>query len=503
MYHAGLDIGTTVVKGIIFDQNGREMEQAHREYDLHYPKPGWRELDSDSVWSKTREVLKELGKWEEADSIQALSVSVQGEAVTPISADGQALYNSVVTFDNRTIPQAEWWESELGREKIFSITGQPLHPMTTLNKIMWFRDNMHRVYQDAWKFLCYEDLFFFRLGLDPVIDHSLASRTMAFDIIEKEWSDLMTETAGIDQDLLADPRPSGEVVGELSSEKAKELGLPAGLAVVTGGHDQPCSALGGGAIANGTAVDSTGTVECVTPAMDEPILNQDMLDSNFPCYCHVKKGMFVTLAFHFGAGSVLKWYRDNYARTEVERSREKKTSPYELLDRNASEGPVDVYVLPHFVGTGTPYLDPKSKGAILGLTTSTTRNQIYKAILDGITYETRINLERLEGCGVKIKELRAIGGGANSPIWLDIKANILNRKIVKMTTSEAGCLGAAMLAATATGYYPSLEKAVKSNVRSTRRIDPDPVKVKDYQEKFAVYRDIYDTIKEISWSIPG
>ena len=503
MYYAGLDIGTTVVKAVIFDSEGTQVQEAHREYDLVYPKPGWRELDPRLVREGTSQVLTAIGNWEGSGDIRALSVSVQGEAVAPVSRDGEVLYNSVVTFDNRTIPQAKWWEDELGREKIFSITGQPLHPMATLNKIMWFRENLPKIFQRAWKFLCYEDLFFHWLGLDPVIDHSLASRTMAFDVVKREWSDAMLSAAGLDAGILADPSPSGEVVGEIDSRVSKEFGLPRGIAVATGGHDQPCSALGGGIIRPGIAVDSTGTVECVTPAMDEPVLNSTMLESNFPCYCHVKKGMYVTLAFHFGAGSVLKWYRDNFAPDEVRRGRQEGVSPYKILDGEAPVGPVDVYVLPHFVGTGTPYLDPRSKGAIIGLTTSTTRGEVYKAIIDGITYETRINLERLERSGVRIDELRAIGGGATSKIWPQIKADILRKRVVRLAVSEAGTLGAAILAGTAVGDFADVDRGVEATVHTQDEFTPDENSADQYEANFDVYRGIYQRLRDLNWQIPG
>jgi xylulokinase len=502
-YYAGLDIGTTMVKAVIFDPRGIQVREAHREYDLDYPRPGWRELDSDVVWGRTREVLREIARWEGSAEIQALSVSVQGEAVTPVSRDGKALHKSIVTFDNRTIPQAQWWGEELGKREIYSITGQPLHPMTTLNKVMWFRDNLPRVFERAWKFLCYEDLFFHHLGLEPTIDHSLASRTMAFDVVKREWSAAMLDTAGIDGDLFAEAVPSGEIVGEIGEEASRETGLPRGMSVVTGGHDQPCSALGGGIVSPNIAVDSTGTVECVTPAMDEPILNDTMLESNFPCYCHVKRGMYVTLAFHFGAGSVLKWYRDTFAREEVRMAENTGGNAYKILDSQASEGPVNVYLLPHFVGTGTPYLDPRSKGALLGLTTSTTRAEIYKAIIDGITYETRLNMERLEECGVRIDELRAIGGGSTSRIWPQIKADILKRKVVSLAVPEAGCLGAAILAATAVGGYPDVDRGVEATIRIAGEFEPDPERSAQYDAHFEIYRGIYDRTRDLSWQIPG
>jgi xylulokinase len=213
--------------------------------------------------------------------------------------------------------------------------------------------------------------------------------------------------------------------------------------------------------------------------------------------------MYVTLAFHFGAGSVLKWYRDNFAQEEMRRGEREGLNPYKILDAEAPQGPVDVYVLPHFVGTGTPYLDPRSKGAIIGLTTSTTGSEIYKAIIDGITYETRINIERLEKSGVRIDELRAIGGGSTSKIWPQIKADILGKRVVRLAVSEAGTLGAAILAGTAVGDFVDVARGVEATIRTEDEFTPDPVAAEGYEANFEIYKGIYGSLRELSWQIPG
>ena len=413
------------------------------------------------------------------------------------------LDHSPVSFDTRTADLVPWWEEHVGREKIFQITGQPLAPLFTALKLQWMKQHKPETFSKVKKFLCYEDFICYELGLDPLTDYTIAGRTMFFDVRKHEWSEELLEKVGLTPDHLARIAPSGTVIGTIPDKKADELGLPRGIQVVTGGHDQPCSALGGGIVGEGVAVDSTGTVECVTPAMSEPILTREMLDSNFPCYCHVKKGMYVTLAFHFGAGSVLKWFRDNFAHEESSRAAKERVSAYKILDDEAANVDTGAFVLPHFVGSGTPYLDPLSKGAIIGLTTSTTRPQLYRAILEGITFETKINIQRLEECGVRIEELRAIGGGATSKIWPQIKADIFEKKVVRLSASEAGCLGAAILAATAVGEYSDVDRAVESCVHREDEFVPEPEASKRYSQKFEIYRQIYETVRKLSWQISG
>ena len=494
----GIDVGTTGCKAIVFALDGKALGQGYREYPHIFPQSGWVEMDSDEVWAATREAIAEaVSRAGRRDALQALAVSSQGEGVTPIAADGRPLANTIVSFDNRTRPQSEWWESELGKRKVFDITGQPLHPMYTINKIMWWRENQPEVFARAWKFLCYEDFTNFRLGADPVIDYSLAARTMAFDLRAERWSDEMLAAAGVEAERLAVTTPSGAVVGRVGDDMARELGLPRGVAIVTGGHDQPCGALGAGIVKPRIAMDATGTVECITPAFSELKLSDAMLESNYACYHHVAPGMYVTLAFNFTGGSLLRWYRDTLGKQEREDAEAAGMDVYEMMIGLATSGPSPVMVLPHFAVTGTPWSDPQSKGAMLGLTLATTKGDIIKALLEGVTFEMRLNLEHLERAEIVVEHLRAIGGGAKSPTWLQLKADIFNRPVSALSVSEAACLGAALLAGAAVGEYSSLDEAVSSTIRVTKTYEPNPQMAARYAERYRIYRQLYPTLREL------
>jgi xylulokinase len=232
---------------------------------------------------------------------------------------------------------------------------------------------------------------------------------------------------------------------------------------------------------------------------NEPPLNEKMLESNYPVYPHVKKGMYVSLAFSYTGGNLLRWYRDTFAQDMVKEAEKTGADVYDLILKDVPEGPTGIYVLPHFVGAGTPYMDPESKGAITGLTLGNTREQFVKALLEGVTYELRLNLERLEeAAGVKIDRLRAVGGGAKSRMWLQLKADIIGKEVASLAISECGCLGAAILAGVGVGEYSTVDEAVELVVSEVDLFQPDPDMHRQYTEKFAIYPELYPALKELT-----
>lgn len=494
----GIDVGTTGTKAVVFSTEGKQLASAYREYPLIYPRPGWLEFSPFQVLDSAKRNIREVAEAVSGkDPIRALGIASLGEAVTPVSAQGDPVYNTIIAFDNRTTEQARWWEEKVGREHLFRITGMPLHGIYTINKAMWLREHEPERFARTKQFLCWEELLILKMGFEPTTDYSLAARTMAFDIHRKDWSDEVLGEAGFTRAHFARVAPPGTMVGRLGPTTAAEWGLPSGTVVATGGFDQPCSALGAGVVRPGAAADGTGTVECITAACSEPVLSPQMLEGNYCCLPHVVEGLYVTLAFNFTGGCLLRWYRDNFGEEELKEAAETGRDVYEVLISRAAKGCVDVYVLPHFTMTGTPWFDPEARGAILGLRLSTTAGEIIKAILDGITFEMRLNLERLEDAGVPVKEMRATGGGARSSTWLQLKADIFGRPVLLPDVTEATCLAAAILAGVAAGEYTSAQQAADRVVKMRARYDPDLVLANAYTERYAVYRDIYPTLRDL------
>lgn len=496
-----LDVGTTGCKGVVFSQEGEILSSAYREYPLLHPRPGWVELDPELLYQRIKEVIQEVSFQVKKDPLEGISFSSQGEAFVPVDREGNFLSHIPVAFDTRGEEFIPRWEELLGEEKIMEITGMPLSSIYSLNKFLWFKEKEPKVFSRTWKFLHCEDMVIYKLGLPPAIDWSLASRTMAFNVRKKNWSEEMLSCAQIDPSLLPPAFPPGKVVGEIPKKVASELNLPPGVKVVTGGHDQPCGVLGAGVMKEGMAMAATGTVECIAPVFKKPRFDEAMRSNGFCCYPHVVPGMYITLAFNFSGGSVLRWFRDTFGEKEKEEAKKKGEDVYDLILGKIPGSPSRILVLPHFSATGTPWFDPYSTGVVLGLSLNTTKGEFIRGILEGVSMEMKLNLELLEKTGIKIKELRAIGGGAKSSLWLQIKSNIYGKRMVSLKVSEAACLGAALLTFWALGKFKSLEEAVNTLVIPAKIFLPQAKEKKIYEEKFLIYRKLYPALKSINHQI--
>ena len=494
----GIDVGTTGCKVIAFREDGEILAQAYGEYPLIHPQPGWSELDSNVVWENVSNGIRQVAAQTKADPIEAISVASQGEAVTPVCGNCDVLANAITTFDSRTTGICEEILQDISPLEVMQITGMPPSNIHTLAKLVWIQRNQPEIYKEVWKFFGFEDFVNFRLGVQLAVDYSLAARTMCFDIINKCWSEKMLGLADVDVSLLPETVPSGTIIGEIGTKVAGELNLPKGVVVVAGGHDQPCGALGAGIIRGGELMDATGTVECIAPAFTEPVINQQMIDGNFSCYPHVVEGLYVTLGFVSSGGVVLRWFRDTLAQAEVAQAAAEERDVYDILLEDIPDSPGTAMLLPHFTGSGTPHLDLASKGAIVGLTLSTTKGELVKAILEGISYEIKQNLTMLEDAGVEINEVRAIGGGAKSEKWLQLNADMFNKKVIALDISEGVCLGTAILSGTAIGKYHSIEEAVDLLVKPQKAYYPREEIAQQYDEKLKIYEQIYPALRDLN-----
>ncbi len=490
----GLDIGTTGAKAVAFSPEGEILASAYQEYPLLSPRPGWQELDPNAVWAAVRAILSEVASKTSHNPIRAMAIASHGEACHPVTREGLSLANALAPFDGRTADMPAWWARRMSRFDIAQITGMPLHGMYTINKILWIKENLPDAYAKAWKFLCFEDFIQFKLGLNPVMSHPMASRTMAFDVPKGHWSSELLKLAGIDQELLPFTAPSGVPVGTIPNPVADEIGLPRGIVVGTGGHDQPVGTLGVGVLESGEAMYATGTVECICGCFDRFRLTPEMVDANICCYTSCVPGLFVSLGFNFTGGVLLKWYRDTFGQQEKALAEATGQDVYDLICSSVPGNPERVLILPHFTMTGTPYFDTCSRGAILGLTLNTPREEVISAILSGVTYEMKLNLELLQSTGVEIRRLRVIGGGAKSKVWVQRKADIMGIPMVVPKATEAACLGAALLGGKAAGLLADFEGAVRSAVQIEAEVEPNEPRQRYYDEMFAIYREVYASL---------
>jgi xylulokinase len=498
MSYLGLDIGTSGCKAVAFNEYGEELAFAFREYPLITPHEGWVELDSEEVCSKCFEVIKEVALRTGDDPILAMGISSQGEAFTPVDKNGTILGNGMVSSDTRAAAIVSEFCDEFGAEKLYSITGHTAYPMFSLFKLIWIRQNKPELWGMTAKFLCFEDLMHLKLGLDPAIGYPLAGRTMMFNVTSHQWDKEILACVGLEPDQLARPLPSGSTVGTISAKIASQLGLQNDVLVVTGGHDQSCGALGAGIVSKGMAMYATGTVECITPAFERPVFGDTLFQNNYCTYDFAIPGMYTTVAYSLTGGNILKWYRDEFAFQEKEVAMQSGRNIYEVILETLPPRPSKLLVLPYFTPTGTPYFDSSITGSIIGLRFNTSREEILRALLEGVAFEMRLNLSILEKSGIVIDELRAIGGGGKSKIWTQLKANVLDKPITTVAVTEAGCFGVAMLAKSAvTGI--SLDTIVSEWVKTSQTIFPQEEFAEYYEKQFRTYLKLYPALKSLKY----
>jgi xylulokinase len=492
----GLDIGTSVCKAAVFDAKGRLQALARRTYALNVNPDGKAELDSTDVIKACRESIAEAARGR-AENIRALAISSQGEAFTPMDANGRALCPAMVSSDTRASCYVAMELPDLDHSGLYQITGHTPHPMFTLYKMLWLRDNRPAIWQSAVKFLCFEDLLHREFGLDPAISWPLAGRTMMFDVRRHDWSVPILNFLGLTPDKLSRPLQSGSIVGALTDNIAASWGLPSGVLVVAGGHDQPCSALGAGAITPGSAMYATGTVDCITPAFTEPVFSADLMRANLCTYDHAAPGLYATIAVNLTGGNALQWFHDEFGHSERANANAGGRDAYELLLETAAASSSSLLALPYLASAGTPYFDTTTPGAILGLRLTTKRGDILRSLLEGLALEMRLNLEILAKAGVLVENLRAVGGGARSDWWNQLKADVLSHPVVVPDVTEAGCLGAAMLACAAhTGA--DVTTMAKSWVRPRKEYMPQRDAASFYTERFAAYCNLYPTLRDFT-----
>jgi len=493
----GIDVGTTGAKATVFDEDGNQCGYGFEEYGIDCPGQGRAEQDAELVWQITKRVIAQATH-ESGPSIRALSVSVQGDAVVPIDSGRRALAPVQLGMDYRGAQESIFCAAHFGARRLFDLTGMRPHPLNALIKILWIKEHDPELYDRTWKFVTYADFILAKLGSDEiVIDYSMASRTMAFDLHTQKWSGEVLSSLGISADKLGKPVPSSIIVGNIPADLAEELGLNPRTLIVTGGHDQACAALGAGIIKENMALDSHGTAEVVSTPFMRPHQNDVMFNSYYPCYSHVVPGMYFTFSLNHIGGILLKWFAEGFCYEDALAAQQTNIRFYELLLQKAPDGPAPVMVLPYFNGSGTPTCDLSAKGAILGLTLDTTRYDIAKAIVEALSFEMRVNIETLRSAGININQLRCVGGGARSPIGLQNKADITGLPISTLKIRESACLGAAMLAGMASGVYRNAEEASNIVVLADT-YHPRSEISRLYDSGYSTYAALYDTLKLIS-----
>ena len=489
----GVDIGSSRCKAGVFSASGRVLAEAVEGYSPEFPGPAMVEMDPEVLWRAVASAVAAAAAAVKGDRVEAVGLSSHGETFVPVDERGEAMGPAILNADNRATAEAKWWEERLGRRRIFEITGLIVHPMYPMPKLRWLREHRPELFGAASRFVSISDYVLLRLGLEPCIAYPLASRYMAFDVRKLCWSDEMLEAGGLSAERLPRPAPAGTTAGKLSRTAAAELGLEAGTPVVVGGHDQPCGALGMGAIEPGMVVDSMGTYECLTAVGVEPSLDEAALAASLNSYCHVAPGQYITIAY-FPSGLMVRWFCDTFCGEDAREAEARGQDLHAYLEEKAPAGPSGLCVMPHLIGSGNPHFDPRATGAVVGLVQTTTRHQMYKGILEGLACELALISELIEGTVGRFDTIRCTGGGARSRLGLRLRAAMTGKRMEIMRSAEAVCLGAAVLAGVSAGTYAGLEEAVDEVVEVAETVEPEAELAEAYGRQIARYRALYPSL---------
>lgn len=493
--YIGLDIGTSGTKAALVDETGRVRKSAQVSYGFCNTKGGCRELDAREVWEAALSCLRQTGGGGAAETI---TVSALGEAVVLVDRDGNPLAPGITGTDIRGGEQPGALIARYGARTLTEITGQNLSSIYSANKILWLKENQAGLYEKAWKILTFQDYIIYRLCREAKIDRSMASRTLLFDIDRGDWSDRLLSDLQIGREKLSRVVPAGSTAGELTREAAEAAGLSPGTKVIVGTHDHICNAIGSGVCEAGSCADTVGTTEGLTAVLEPGQLMAEEIEkyqiSREP---FAVDGLYNTVAWNNTSGVLLKWFVNEMVREEKP---DEILKTFDKMNGAIKEEPTGLFVLPHFSGAATPYMDSASRGAVLGLTLDTKREDIYKALMEGANYELALILDGLVSAGLVPRKIVATGG-ALSPQLLQIKADVLGHEITTVKNRQTGTLGGAILGAAAQGAYRDIRSAVRAMVQEDRVYRPDPERSQIYREKLEIYKKIYPAIAEISHSI--
>lgn len=490
MIFGGLDVGTTGCKIALYNQDCELLNTYYNEYNAIH-KNGQHEIDFADVKNGVLSLLKTAVAEYKVD---ALGVTSFGETFAMLDENDGILATSMLYTDPRGREECAYLCRSFGEDKLTLLTGVKPHPMYSISKIMWHKNNNRDAFQKCKRILLGEDYIVYTLTGVAQIDYSLAARTAAFDIEKKCWIEEMFALAGVDPSLMSTPVSAGTVAGKVTERIKNELGIDYDITVVSGCHDQVAGMIGAGVFDTDQAMDGTGTVECIPVILKEKPTDIKFYEGGYSVVPYLND-RYACYALSFTGGATLKWFRDNFAELEQQEAQKQGKNVYAELDKAVGNKPTGILVLPHFAGAATPYMDNDSKAAFVGLMLETTKLDLYKALMEGTSYEMLLNFNTMKALTGAIKEIRATGGGATSDVWLQIKADILNTTITALSCKEVGAAGTAALTGVAVGGLEKLESTVSKMVTVRKMFTPDKENSMIYADLYKKYANLYSAIK--------
>ena len=504
-YLAGIDLGSTSLKCVIYDLDGNVVARGTRPTEQYNPYPNhpeWTVWQPEQIWDGTAAATREaVAQLDNPRHIKAVAVTGMGMDGVPIDKRGNWLYPFISWHDPRTEAQLHWWEKNIGAEKSFRVGGNTLWRFSTALRLMWMAEHEPEILARTDKWLLIEDFLNFMLCGRQATDYTMASCTLLFDQSRLGWSEEILNQAGIERRLLCDAYPSGTLLGEVLASAAEKTGLPIGTPVVLGGHDYLCGALPVGAHVPGVVLDVTGTWEIILTTIPKPILSPDVQKLGVTVETHVARNTFAVWGGAVAA-DMLEWYRKEYGFKAQYQAEQDGGADWDLLMAEASASPAGargVMFLPHMSAAGCPVMDARSLGAFVGLSNFAQSGDMLRAVIEGLDYQVLDIITSLKtGLGISPERLVAVGGATRNQFWMQNKADVVGLPIDVPDIEEATTLGAAILAGIGVGLYRDEQDAFERVYKPGKTYFPDSRLTSKYKEGYQIYKQLYPVLAPIS-----
>lgn len=498
-YLVGIDVGTSGVKAIACDANGKIVATAAAEYPLHYPRPGWAEQDPQDWWTGTcvalRKLTDKLGK--KSKEIKGVALSGQMHSSVFLDKDLQVIRPALLWCDVRTTEQCQWITTQAqGREKLIDYVSNPALEGFTAPKIIWLRQREPENFAKVKYVMMPKDYIRFRLTGEIFTEVSDAAGTLLYDVKNRRWSGELLTKLELNPEILPEVKESIDVCGYVTTETAELTGLPAEIPVAGGSADNACGAVGAGIVREGRALSSIGSSGVLLAHTPQPTTDPKGAVHTFN---HSIPQAWYVMGVMLAAGLSYKWFAQAFAQVEQMVETNYGIDLYKLLDQGAAAvepGCEGLVFLPYLNGERTPHADATARGVFFGLNPRHRKAHFARAILEGVVFALRDSLEIFKDMAIEIKELRAIGGGAKSPLWRQIQADVFNVPVATLNIDEGPAFGASLIAGKAAGVFPSLEEAADELITVKHVTEPNPANVAKYEEIYTLFRGLYPALKD-------
>lgn len=482
MLYIGVDLGTSAVKLLLMDENGKIHNIVSKEYPLYFPHPGWSEQNPEDWYTQSVNGIKELIQDCDKSQIAGISFGGQMHGLVVLDDQDQVIRPAILWNDGRTGKETDYLNEVVGKDKLSEYTANIAFAGFTAPKILWMKEQEPDNFAKIAKIMLPKDYLAYRLSGVHCTDYSDASGMLLLDVKNRCWSKEMVDICGISETQLPKLYESYEVVGTVKGDIAKEIGLPGQVKVIAGAGDNAAAAVGTGTVGDGMCNISLGTSGTIFISSKSFGVDEHNALHSFD---HAD-GYYHLMGCMLSAASCNKWWMDEILKT-AEYTKEQE--PIQKLGEN------QVFYLPYLMGERSPHNDPQARATFIGMTMDTTREEMTQAVLEGVAFGLRDSLEVARSLGIQIERTKICGGGAKSRLWKKIIANVMNLKVDVIESEEGPGYGGAILAAVGCGEYSSVEEAADKLVKVVDTVEPEAELVAKYEERYQKFRQIYPTVK--------